>query len=96
MSRDFPPVVTRVAASATDVPVLAENKNRRGLEFHNDSGSNCFLLATRTATAASATVYTWFMPPGAIREIRDEESVTCAIRGIWTSATGSINCVEYV
>lgn len=81
---------TSVAASATNVTLLASNANRLGAVFYNDSTSILYLRCAATATASNYTVK---MFPEDIFEL--PFNYTGIVDGIWVSATGNCRVTEY-
>ena len=79
-----------VAASATDVTVLASNADRRGASVYNDSSVILYLLLANATS--SATAYTVKMQPDDYFEV--PFGYTGIIKGIWASATGSTRVTE--
>jgi len=82
--------LTTVPASATSVPLLASNANRRQVFIHNDSNAD---LKIAFAATASDTAYTVLIP----RNSQWESSLngyTGAISGIWFAAVGSARITE--
>jgi len=75
---------SNVAASATDVTLLASNASRKSCEFYNDSGATLYILCSNATS--SATVFTAIVPPGALFE--PPFGYTGVLKGIWTSADG--------
>jgi hypothetical protein len=81
---------TNVAASATDVTVLAANAARRGATVFNDSTVLLYLLLA--AATSSATVFTVKLSGGGYYEV--PFGYAGIIHGIWESATGSARVTE--
>lgn len=83
--------VTSVAASITNVTVLASNDARVGATFYNDSTSIAYLKLSATATSSSFTV-----------KLQAEEyyelpaGFTGVVDCTWVSATGSMRVTELV
>lgn len=89
------PNENRVAASLTNVPLLAANPGRQALSFHNDSS---LLLKIRFGAAAATNAYHEIVPPFGTLSITGEDCLTLALNGIWdgASATGTVNVTEYI
>jgi len=81
---------TNVAASATNVTLLASNANRLGAACFNDSTSALYLKLGATASATSFTVKVF---AGGYYEI-PVPVYTGIIDGLWDSATGSARVTE--
>lgn len=82
-----------VAASATNVTVLAANAARRGATITNDSSSaTVFVRLSATAATTGSGGYTVVLPAGAYYEV--PFNYTGQINGIWTSAAGFANVTE--
>ena len=79
-----------VAASASDVTILASNTARFGATVFNDSTALLYLLLANTTS--SATVFTTKMPAGSYFEV--PFGYTGVIKGIWASATGNARVTE--
>jgi hypothetical protein len=87
------PVVTRVAASVTNVTLLAANTARRAAYYYNDSTAVLYLKLGATASATSHTVQ---IPGGGFYELPTSLYVYVGIvDGLWASATGAV-CVTEV
>lgn len=84
--------VTNVAASATNVTLLAANAARRGATFYNDSTVN---LTLKHGATASATSRTLVLQPGGTYEL-PLPVYPGIIDGLWASATGSCAVTETV
>jgi hypothetical protein len=87
------PTTTSVASSATSVPILAANTNRRGLSIANLSTSTLSLSFSATATAANCFIQ---LPAGSFILLDQQLIVSNAISGIWSSANGTAQVTEYV
>lgn len=81
--------VTSVAASVTNVTVLASNANRRGASVYNDSSSKLYLKFGATASTTSFTVLLF---PNSYFEVHS--SYTGIIDGLWLAANGSARVTE--
>lgn len=84
--------LTNVNAAASDTSLLASNGNRLAAFFFNDS--TAILYLSLGAGAASTTSYTVQVPPGGYYELPTSPFVTCAVRGIWSAAAGSVRITE--
>lgn len=82
--------VTSVAASGSNVTLLASNANRMGFAVFNDSSVNLFLKCGATASTSSFTVK---MAAGSYYEVPFKYSGI--VDGIWDSATGNARITEY-
>jgi hypothetical protein len=78
--------LANVAASATNVTLLALNATRMGASFYNDSTA---ILYLKLGATASTTSFTVLVPPGGYYEL-PQPCYSGVIDGIWASATG--NC----
>jgi hypothetical protein len=87
------PTTTSVASSATSVPILAANTNRRGLSVANLSTSTLSLSFSATATTANCFIQ---LPAGSFILLDQQLIVSNAISGIWSSANGTAQVTEYV
>ena len=83
--------VTRVAASATSVTLLAANATRRGVIVHNDSNADLWL---KFGATASATSYTVKLGPGDLYESPSSPVYPGIIHGIWSAADGAAQITE--
>lgn len=81
--------LTNVAASASNVTVLALNAQRRGATIYNDS---TVVLYLKLGATASATSFTVKMQPDGYFEV--PAGYTGIIDGIWASATGNARVTE--
>jgi hypothetical protein len=82
---------TNVAASASDVTVLAANASRKGGTVLNDSTAYLYLL---TANAVSSTSnFAVRVAPSGYFEL--PFGYLGVIKGIWASATGSARVTEF-
>ena len=82
--------VTSVAASASNVTLLASNANRLGASFYNDSTKNCFLKLGTTASSSSFTIK---MAANSFYELLFP-AYTGIIDGIWDVANGNMRVTE--
>lgn len=80
---------TNVAASVTNVTLLASNANRILATFYNDSSSKVYV---KLGTTASTSSFTILILPNSYWEL--PLSYTGNIDAIWTSASGSMRCCE--
>lgn len=83
--------VSRVSASATAVTLAASNTIRVGLIIYNDSTSDLYV---KFGSSASATDFTYFIPPTGTLEALAGVSYVGEISGIWTTATGAAQVTE--
>lgn len=83
--------LSSVAGSASSVPLLAANANRKAAYFYNDSTANLYLAFSNTA---STTAYTVKLPAGAYYEAPTSPVWQGAISGIWDSTSGSVRITE--
>ena len=83
--------VTRVAASASVVTLLAANTNRRRVIIYNDSTG---VLLVKLGSAASATSFTHRLNAGDEYESPTDWVYTGIVTGIWDSATGAAQVTE--
>lgn len=81
---------TTVAASATNVTLLATNSGRRGATIWNDSTTAT--LYVKLGTTASNTSYAAQLFPTGYYEV--PYSYTGEIDGIWTAAVGNARITE--
>lgn len=81
--------VASVAASASNVTLLASNANRFGATIYNDSAAVLYLKLGATASAASFTLR---MAADSYYEV--PFGYTGIIDGLWASATGSARVTE--
>ena len=88
-SRSSTPTQTSVAASASNVSLLASNGSRLGATIYNDSSA---VLYRRLGASASTTNYTVAMAANSYYEA--PFNYTGAIDGIWASATGNARITE--
>jgi hypothetical protein len=80
-----------VAANASSVSLLAANSSREMATFYNDSASAyCYL---KLGATASATSFTYKMPPGGYYEL-PKPTWAGAIDGIWDAAVGNMRITE--
>lgn len=83
--------VTSVAASASNVTLLAANAARQAATFYNDSATaNLYLKLAATASTSSFTV---LLAPGAYYEIPNPV-YTGIVDGIWDVASGNARITE--
>jgi hypothetical protein len=87
------PTTTSVASSATSVPVLAANVNRKGLSISNISSSKLYLSFNDTASVANCFIE---MQPGEFRLFDQQLIFGNAIYGIWDAVNGAAQVTEYV
>lgn len=83
--------VTSVAASATNVTLLASNAARKGMTLYNDSTSVLYL---KLGLTASTTSYTVQVGPNGFYELPTEPIFTGEIDGIWLVANGNARITE--
>lgn len=81
-----------VAASTSQVTLLAANTNRKGATVFNDSASSDLKLSL--GSTASATSFTIVVAPQGYYEV--PFSYTGIITGIWAAAVGSARMTELV
>lgn len=81
-----------VAASTSQVTLLAANTNRKGATVFNDSASSDLKLSL--GSTASATSFTIVIAPQGYYEV--PFSYTGIITGIWAAAVGSARMTELV
>lgn len=81
--------ISTVAASASNVTLLAANAARVEYTVYNDSTANLYLV--ENSAAASLTAFTWKIPPGGGW---DSTIWTGQVNGIWDSATGNARITE--
>lgn len=94
------PRVTRVAITNADkqyLPELAAGDSDCSLEVTNEGTSTLYLLATNSSAAATATNYTWLIPPAqsgvpTIKYIARRPR--CEIRGIGSATNGNAQLTE--
>lgn len=79
-----------VAASVTNVQLLAANTNRKGFTIYNDGANNLFI---KFGTTASTTSYTIKIPATGLYEAQST-TYTGEIDGIWDVASGSARITE--
>ncbi len=80
---------TTVAASASNVTLLAANRNRKGATIYNDSAAICYV---KLGATASTTSYSVQLPSGAYYEV--PFGYAGIIDGIWATATGNARITE--
>lgn len=83
--------MTNVAASATNVSVLASNANRIGAAFYNDSGNILYLALS--ATAASASTFSIRIMPNSYYDLPVD--YTGVVNGIWNGNAGTLRVTEF-
>lgn len=88
--RSTTPTQSTVAASASNVAILASNANRLGATVFNDSASA--VLYIKLGTSASTSSYTTQIFPSGYYEI--PFNYTGAIEGIWSAAVGNARITE--
>lgn len=81
---------TSVAASASDVTILAANADRKRATITNDSASATLYLLFASGTS-STTNYSVQLLPGAAWL---EDQYTGVIKGIWSAASGNARVTE--
>lgn len=84
------PTQTSVAASATNVNLLALNTARVGATLYNDSTS---FVNVKLGTTASATSFTIRMGPGGYMEL--PYNYNGNVDAIWDTANGSMRITEF-
>lgn len=84
---------TSVAASASDVVILAANGDRLGATIYNDSTVVLYVLLSNAVS--STTKYTVQIPPSGYYELPTAIMYAGVIKGIWASATGNARVTEY-
>ncbi len=84
--------ISRVAASASNVTLLASNANRKRVVIHNESETAT--LKIKFGATASDTSYTYLLTPGATYESPDGVCYTGIIDGIWSAASGAAQITE--
>jgi hypothetical protein len=82
--------VANVAASATNVTLLASNANRLGAYVFNDSSVSLYIKFGATASTSSFTVK---LTAGSYFELA-HPCYTGILDGIWDSATGNARVTE--
>lgn len=75
---------SNVAASASDVTVLASNSSRLSGEVFNDSTATLYLLLSNATSSTSA--FTVILPPGGYYVF--PFGYKGIVKGIWTAADG--------
>lgn len=83
--------LSNVAASASNVTILATNANRKRVVIVNDSTATLYL---KFGATASATSYTYILYGGDTYESPSNPIYTGQIDGIWASATGAARVTE--
>lgn len=86
------PAHSNVAASATNVTLLASNDARTFASFYNDSTSIAYLKLAATATTSSFAIK---MQPSGYYELPTPAVHSGIIDCIWDTATGNMRIVEY-
>jgi hypothetical protein len=88
------PTLTNVAQNAANVTLLATNAARIGAVIVNDSAANLFV---KFGATASATSYTYLLPPLATLVLPDGPLYRGQIDGIWSGAgAGAARITESV
>jgi hypothetical protein len=85
--------LSNVAASASNVTLLAANTSRRRIVLHNDSTAK---LRVKFGATASTTSFTLALNAYETYESPNMNVYTGIIDGIWESATGSARLTEMV
>lgn len=83
--------VSRISASATAITLAAANTIRVGIIIYNDSTADLYI---KFGSTASATDFTYLLPPTGTMEALAGVSYIGEISGIWTSATGAAQVTE--
>jgi len=83
--------LSNVAASTSNVTLLALNTARRAAVFYNDSTSICYL---KFGTTASATSYTFQMAAASTVILNNDPIYSGLVAGIWISAIGTMRVTE--
>lgn len=81
--------VTSVTSSAASVTIAAENQNRRGITFYNDSSA---ILYLKLGADASTTSYTCRIP--SLGYFETPYGYSGVVSGVWASANGSVMVTE--
>lgn len=86
--------LSSVSGATSSTTLLAANASRKGATIYNDS--NAALYIALSATAVSATAFTYLLNPGGSYELPLVQGgvYTGQISGIWTSATGAARITE--
>lgn len=82
---------TSVAASATDVTLLASNANRKGCIIYNDSTAILYILLANSTSSATAFTQKLYQDEAYTLDF----NYTGIIKGIWASATGNARITEF-
>lgn len=83
--------LSNVAASASNVTILAANANRKRVVIVNDSTATLYL---KFGATASATSFTYLLYGGDTYESPSNPIYTGQIDGMWASATGAARVTE--
>ena len=81
---------TSVAASTSDVTVLAANASRLGFVVFNDSAATLYLLLANATS--SETVYSVRVDPGTLYQNTIYAGV---VKGLWSAADGAARVTEF-
>lgn len=85
--------LTNVSASASSVTCLASNASRKRAIVFNDSASAT--LSVKAGATASATSFTWQVPPGGTLTLDALPVYTGVLDCIWSAATGAARVTEF-
>ncbi len=86
------PTSANVAASITNVTLLASSATRMGAAFYNDSSSAMYLKLGATSSTTSFTVK---LVAGAYYEIPGPHIYSGIVDGIWDTATGTCRITSW-
>lgn len=86
------PTSANVAASITNVTLLASSATRMGAAFYNDSSSAMYLKLGATSSTTSFTVK---LVAGAYYEIPGPHVYSGIVDGIWDTATGTCRVTSW-
>lgn len=86
------PTSANVAASITNVTLLASSATRMGAAFYNDSSSAMYLKLGATSSTTSFTVK---LVAGAYYEIPGPHVYSGIVDGIWDTATGTCRITSW-
>lgn len=86
------PTSANVAASITNVTLLASSATRMGAAFYNDSSSAMYLKLGATSSTTSFTVK---LVAGAYYEIPGPHIYSGIVDGIWDTATGTCRVTSW-
>lgn len=75
--------VYRVAASTTNITLMAENRGRLALSIHNDSKSKLYI---KFGESASPTSFTTIIPPDGYFALPFTQCYTGRVDGYWDNA----------